>query len=313
MFFAARKAAAQPPLNLACLPGLAVAVQLASEEAAPRPQLAQVRLYRGSGSSEARLESLARELNLRYTPLRLLLETADYQFLQTEMPNVPADELRTAIRWQVKEVLRHPLDAVTLDLLTPPDEAHGLRRSSGFVVAAANELLRQRMLMFRPWNSAVRVIDVPEMAQRNLADRLEESGRATAVLSITPGGCLLTASRAGVLYFVRNFDLSSLSLKASETVRREQFDRLVLELQRSVDVLEHQYSFLSVSTLWLSPFEHAEELLSLLIENLYLPVKLIDLAQIFDTRNCPLPAEPDEQAALFHVLGLALRGPEGAP
>lgn len=312
MFFASRKAAA-PPLNLACLPGLAAAVQLASESPSPRPVLAKALVCQVAGRSEARLEHLARELNLRRTPLRVLLEVGDYQFLQTEMPNVPAEELRTAVRWQLKDVLRQPVDAVTLDLLTPPEDAHGSRRSSGFAVVAANELLRARMLLFRPWNSAVRVIDVPEMAQRNLADRLEEVERATAVLSITPGGCLLTASRAGVLHFVRSFDLSSLSLKASETVRREQFDRLVLELQRTIDVLEHQYSFLSVSTLWLSPFEHAEDLLSLLIENLYLPVKLIDLAQIFDTSRCALPASPDEQAALFHVLGMALRGPEGAP
>ena len=82
----------------------------------------------------------------------------------------------------------------------------------------------------------------------------------------------------------------------------------MLELQRSLDVLEHQLSFLSVSTLWLAPFAQCEELLGYLIENLYLPVRTINLVEMFDCSNCQLPAEPDQQAALFHALGMALRG-----
>jgi MSHA biogenesis protein MshI len=310
MLFSARKAAAQPPLNLASQPGVAVGVQLAGEAAALRPRLAQWRVCEVNGTSPARLERMARELGLRHTPVRVLLEEGEYQFLQAEMPQVPAEELRTALAWQLKALLRQPVEATTLDVLAPKAESP---RRSGFVVAAANQLVLERMLMFRPWNSPVRAIDVPEMAQRNLADRLEEPGRATALLSITPAACLLTVSHEGVLYFSRRFDLTTLSLSGNEAGRREQFDRLVLELQRTVDMLEHQFSFFSVSALWLAPFAHAYELLSLLIENFYLPVKAIDLNEIFDASACPLPADPDQLAALFHALGMALRGPGGAP
>lgn len=313
MFFGAGRSREQCPLNLATSPGRVVAVQLASEAPAPRPVLALARVLEGGGSAAARLEQMAQALSLSRTPLRLLLEPDEYQFLQTELPNVPDEELKTALRWQIKEMLRYPLDAVSLEVIPPPADSLGQRRSNGFAVAAPQDLLRARMLMFRPWNSDVRAIDVVEMAQRNLADRLEEPDRGTAVLAITPGGCLLTASREGVPYFVRSFDLSSLSLQASESLRREQLDRLVLELQRSVDVLERQLSFLNVSALWLAPFAHVGELLALLIDTLYLPVKLIDLANIFDCSQCALPPDAEEQAALFHALGMALRGPEGAP
>ncbi|MDO6384899.1 hypothetical protein [Uliginosibacterium sp. 31-12] len=313
MFFGAGRSREQRPLNLATSPGRVVAVQLVSEAPAAQPQLAVARVLDATGNTVARLEQMAQALSLRQSPLRLLLEPDEYQFLQTELPNVPDEELNTALRWQIKEMLRYPLDAVTLEVIPPPPDPLGQRRTNGFVVAAPNDLLRERMLMFRPWSSSVRAIDVIEMAQRNLADRLEEPGRGTAVLAITPGGCLLTASREGVPYFVRGFDLSSLALQASETLRREQLDRLVLELQRSVDVLERQLGFLNVSTLWIAPFAHAGELLSLLIDTLYLPVKLIDLATLFDCSRCPLPVDPEEQAALFHALGMALRGPGGAP
>ncbi|GAB2902702.1 hypothetical protein GCM10027046_34870 [Uliginosibacterium flavum] len=300
-----------PPVNLASLPGCAVAVQFVAAPTSGKPQLSLAHyLASGAGATE-RLDHVARDVRIKGARLNVLLEAQDYQFLQVEPPAVPAEEMKTAVRWLVKDVLRHPVDAVSMDLV-PPLEVQAGRRPSMYVVAAANSLLRERMLQFRAYTSMVAVIDVPEMAQRNLADYLEEHGRATALLSITPSGCLLTASRAGELYFTRNFELSTLNLSAVPAMRRDQFDRLVLELQRSLDVLDHQFSFLSVSALWIAPFAHGEELLSLLIENLYLPVKAINLTEVFDCTRCPLPTDSDQQAALFHALGMALRDMEEA-
>jgi MSHA biogenesis protein MshI len=307
--FGKKRRANQFPVNLASLPGCAVAVQLVAASATAKPQLGLVRYLASTAGATERLDHMARDLRIKRARLNILLEGPDYQFLQIDPPSVPVDELKTAVRWLVKDVLRHPLDAVTLDVLPPPEGQAG-RRPSAYVVASPNSLVRERMLQFRAYTSDVEVIDVPEMAQRNLADRLEEHGRATAVLSITSSGCLLTASRDGALYFTRNFELSTLSLAAAPSARRDQFDRLVLELQRSLDVLDHQFSFLSVSTLWIAPFAQCEELLSLLIENLYLPVKIINLAEIFDCSRCQLPEDANQQASLFHTLGMALRNAE---
>ncbi|WP_143311277.1 hypothetical protein [Candidatus Dactylopiibacterium carminicum] len=295
----------QLPVSLATMPGLAVAVRM-SPGPEGRAHLREVRVLHSESSATERLDQLARELRIKQAPLQILLEAADYQFMQTEFPSLPVEELRTAIGWQMKDMLRQPLDQSTLDILPPPAQGDGIRRTQGYVVSAANNLLRSRMLQFRAYGSDVAVIDIPEQAQRNLADCLETPGHATAILALTPAGCLLTVSREGELYFVRNFELGG-PLAENEHARREQFDRLVLELQRSFDVLEHQFSFLSLSTLWLAPFSHMEELFGLLIDTLYLPVKIVVLEELFDCRECPLPGDPTQRGALFHVLGLALR------
>lgn len=301
-----RKKTSLQPISLATLPGHVAAVQLVSEQFTGKPHLLRAEVLDSIAPATDRLDEMARHLKVRRNPLRILCEPADYQLLQTEIPVVPAEELKAAIRWQVKDQLRSPLERVTLDIAVPPDTSHGLRRPSGYVAAADNDFLRGRMLQFRAYSADVVAIGIPEFAQRNMADQIEIAGHATAMLSITPSGCLLTTSREGVLYFSRNFDISTLTLAESESLRRDQFDRLVLELQRSIDVLEHQYSFLSVSTLWISPFTHCDELLSLLIDTLYLSVKVIDLAEVFDCSACPLPENLDQQSALFHVLGFAL-------
>lgn len=300
----------QTPLVLASSPGYVAAVQLTSRRYRERPSLRLAQVSANTAKAGDRLDLGMRQSRLRHAVVRVLLESSEYQFLQTEFPMVPAEELKTAIRWQVKDMLRLPMDKVTLDVAPPLEQTHGMRRPQGYVVAAANDLILERMQQFRAYNSTVDVIDVPEMAQRNLADLLEVPGRGTLVLSITHNGCLLTASRDGALYFSRSFDLSLASLASQDAMRRDQFDRLVLELQRSVDVVEHQFSSLSASCLWLAPFGYADELLSLLIENLYIPVKPIVLETLFDCSLCPLPAHADHQATIFHALGLALRDVE---
>ncbi len=304
MMFARRRKTAGSPYYLATQPGMAVALRLGLPHAGEKPHLLRLKFDESAQPPAGRLEALAGALGLRGDSLQLLLEPGSYEFLQTEVPQVPAEELKTALRWTVKDLLGQPLDDSTIDALLPVESAQ--RGAMAYVAAAPNELIRSRMLMFRPWNATLDHIGVAEIAQRSIADALEAEGRATAVLAITPTGCMLTASHAGELFFVRNFDLSCLSLNASESVRRDQFDRLVLELQRSFDVLERQFSSRAISTLWISPFAHAEELLGLLVESLYLPVRIINLAELVDTRECPLPVNPESQAALFHLLGMAL-------
>lgn len=307
-WFSARQNHLNVPICMATSPGFAVAVQLRTEIA--RPQLLKAHVLDSRAQVSSKLDALANQLNLKKNQVHLLLEDGDYQFLQTELPQIPEEEWLNAIRWQVKDMLRVPLEISTLDLIAPPQQ--GARRPQGFVVAAANSLLRERMLQFRPYQSEVAVIDIPELAQRNMATLLEVEGHSTVILSVTSAGCLLTACRNGVLYFTRTFDLTAFSLADSIETRREQFDRLLLELQRSLDVIEHQYPALSAPVLWLAPFAHVDELLSLLIDNLYLPVHAIALDSLLDCTHCPLPTEPIRQAALFHALGLCLRPKETA-
>lgn len=295
------------PINIASQPGYvaAVSVALGLEQ---MPRLLNVMVEFSNGTIVEKLELISRSLRFSRENIRLLLEPGEYQFLQIELPAVPAEELKTACKWQIKDLLRFPAEQATLDILTTPsDHGTGNRKQTGFAVVAPNDVISDRMLRFRNTRSTLSVIDIPELAQRNIATAVEEHGRATAVLSISESGSLYTVSRGGILYFTRTFDISSIALDSHTETRRALFDRLALELQRSMDVLEHQFSFLSISSLWLAPFEYRDELLSLLIETLYLPVKALELDQLVDCSECVVPPEATVQAALFLPLGLALR------
>jgi MSHA biogenesis protein MshI len=111
----------------------------------------------------------------------------------------------------------------------------------------------------------------------------------------------------GELYLVRRIDIPLAVLTDPDLDRRHQgFDRITLELQRSLDNFERQFSYISVSRLLLGPSTIAglDEYLS---SNLYAPVASLDLAEVFDLERVPELADKALQQRFFTLLGAGLR------
>src|SRR5690349_6905444 len=77
-------------------------------------------LYPGAGP--ALLEKLARDTQGKGYRWTSLLSLGDYQMLSVDAPNVPPDELKTAIRWRLKDLLDYHIDDATIDVLDVPLE-----------------------------------------------------------------------------------------------------------------------------------------------------------------------------------------------
>src|SRR5438094_770493 len=85
-------------------------------------------------------------------------------------------------------------------------------------------------------------------------DMLAKAGKGLAMLSFDPDGGLLTVTYRGELYLSRRIDMPLAQLTDADLERRHQsFDRITLELQRSLDNFERQFSFISVARLLLGP------------------------------------------------------------
>ena len=93
--------------------------------------------------------------------------------------------------------------------------------------------------------------------------------------------------------------------------KHQTFDKITLELQRSLDNFERQYSFISVAKLVLAP-SSVQGLDDYLSSNLYTPVETLDLATLFDFERAPTLLDPLQQARFLVPLGAALRHEETA-
>lgn len=261
------------------------------------------------------LQKVAKDCNAASYQCTTLLSPGEYQLLSVDAPNVPPEELKTAIRWRLKDMLDYHVDDATIDVLdVPVDKNAAARNHSMYAVAARNQLIEQRQALFTDAKIPLSVIDIPDMAQRNISALLEAEGRGLAMLSFNADGGLLTVTYGGELYLSRRMDMSLEQLTQGDAEqRRSAYDRITLELQRSLDHFDRQYHFVNVSKLMLAPMgEGGAGLREYLSTNLYIEVDALNLESILDLSAAPDLKFLEGQQRYFMSLGAALRLEEKA-
>ena len=274
-----------------------------------RPEIVLCDSYRKEGDATAALGRLRRELQLDRYRCTTVLKGSDYQIVPVETPNVPAQEAKTAVRWRIKDMIDYPVEAAAVDALFIPGADGTIGHSAQMLaIAARTETIAATAKPFNDADIPLEVIDIPELAQRNLAQRLELEGRGLALLALDDHGGLLTFTCGGELYQHRRMEIS---LKSFEGISPEQrkglYDRLVLELQRSLDHVYRQFRHIAVARIMVTPVPGAEDMQEYLASNLDIPVALIHLSEIMDFPHIPELHEDARQAQCLQLIGAAMR------
>jgi len=274
-----------------------------------RPEVLLCDSYRKEGDDVATLKRLRRDLGLGSYRCTTLLKTGDYQVVQVDAPNVPAAEMKIAVSWKLKDLIDFPVETATVDAITIPQGAGGGGRNpQALAVAARSDLIAATVKPFNDADIPLEVIDIPELAQRNVAHFFEEESRGLALLAFNAGGGLLTFTCDGELYQYRNIDQTLASFADIDAEQRQQlYERIVLELQRSLDGFDRQFHHVAVSKVVLAPVPGAEDLQEYLASNLGVPVTLLDLSQVMDFPGIPELREPVHQSQSLQIIGAAMR------
>jgi MSHA biogenesis protein MshI len=258
------------------------------------------------------LEKLGKELHANQYRCSVLLAGGEYQMITVEAPSVPAEEVKTAVRWKLKDMLDFPVDQATIDVLDLPLDKGAQGRHSLFAVASRNSIIEARQNLFVDARVPLTAIDIPEMAQRNVSALVAPAGRGLAMLSFNADGGLLTVTYNGELYLSRRIDVNLEQLLDPDHERKNNcYDKITLELQRSLDNFDRQYNFINVVKLVLAP-TGARGLDEYLSSNLYTKVETMDLADVLDLAATPELADAAVQQRYFLALGAALRRDEVA-
>ena len=255
------------------------------------------------------LQRLRREFHLDRFSCATLLPARQYQLQLIDAPNVPAAEMKSAARWRLKDFLEYPVETATVDVVPiPVDGAAAGRDRSVYAVSARNQDVEARMKMFADAKVRLSVIEIAEMAQRNLAALFETDQRALAMLSFSDEGGLLTFSARSELYLSRRIEISIDQLTGALPEMRDQlFERIALELQRSLDHFDRQFSHVPVARLLLAPLPEELGLAAYLQANLSAPVEAVNLGDVLDFHEVPELREAAEQMMRWKTLGTALR------
>ena len=283
-----------------------------------RPEIKRCDSYRKVGGEAATLTRLRRDLQLDRCRCTTVLKSGDYQIIQVEAPNVLPNEMKNAVRWRIKDMIDFPVDEATVDSVSiPGSEAVAGRAAQMLAVTARNQVIAAVVKPFNDADIPLEIIDVPEFAQRNIARCLEPEGRGVALLSLDDRGGLLTFTCGGELYQHRRIDVTLASLRGAAPGESEgaelrmelegPYERLAVELQRSLDHFDRQFPRVGVAKLVVTPVPGADKLRSYLGNRLDLPVELLYLSEVMDFPDIVELHEPARQVQCLHAIGAALR------
>jgi MSHA biogenesis protein MshI len=252
-----------------------------------------------------------------------VLSPADYQIVQIDAPNVPADELRGAVRWRASEFFDGSPHDYALDVLTVPGAAGAAAKV--IVVAARNDVLRARILDGDALGAAVSIIDVGETTERNLLHAIlkregESRPGAAAALIADAGRALVIITVQGELHFFRRFEFNAdlLAVPASEAQPAmvgggevaESASRSLMQLQRSLDLWDDSYPHLPLATLHVHAGASTDAIVERIAAEAGTQTRALAVAPLFQLgRNSGEP--PWHDPAYLPLLGALLR-PEAA-
>jgi MSHA biogenesis protein MshI len=277
------------------------------------PRLELLRRFERAGSEVEDLGRLRRSFSLQRFACTTAADRGAYQIVQMNAPVVAADEMNAALRWGVKDSLDFPVDDAVIDsFAVPADGTPPGRPRLVLAVAARRERIAARVQAFQRAGIPLKVVDVAEAAQRNLAALFEQTDRALAFLSFDAHGGLLTFTRNGELYALRHIDATPLAADAAASTGESVYERIALELQRSLDNFDRQFSQLPLQRVVVAPFDGAAELIAYLRDNLAPPIEAADLARVFTCGDEVVLGSEAEQAEWLRPIGLALRDGAGA-
>ena len=258
--------------------------------------------------SAAQLDKVRHGASIGKHNFTTLLSPGEYQMLLVDAPNVPVNELKTAVRWKIKGSLNYHVDDATVDVLQIPASKYGSDRvQSLYAIAASNETIQKHIALFEEAKIELNVIDIPEMAQRNIAALFEQGDQVLVLLAFDDNGGLMTFTYKGELLLARRIEITAGQLQdANEQLRQQYRERVLLELQRSLDYFDRQYNHLPLSRVLVCTPDDTG-LVKFLATAVGVKVEKLELSQVMDISKVPALADSEFVAHVLPTLGAALR------
>jgi MSHA biogenesis protein MshI len=249
------------------------------------------------------IESWLTQVDHQLGPISVVLDSVDYELVQVESPDVLPAEFKAAVRWRLKGVIDFPVADAVVDVFDMAELPHRTGAKMVYVVAAKRDAIARQSALLKSAQRRLDVIDIPELALRNLAALLPEADGGLILCWLREKSAQLIVIKQSTLYFSRQVQLSG-NDAAGSGAESSDVDAIALELQRSADYFESQYQQVALANLIIAPRgERAGRLAGALEEQTEMHVQSIDLTHALDLSP---GLDPADGCSLL-AIGAALR------
>ncbi|NNM50828.1 MAG: hypothetical protein HKM02_01200 [Pseudomonadales bacterium] len=228
--------------------------------------------------------------------VHLVLPPGNYQLLLAEAPSVPETELADALRWKVADMLTYDPAEAALDAFALPEDAYRGRQPMAYVAACPRPLISSFDQVFARLPLALMRITIPEVASLHVGQRIVPESESWALVMLGINECHMCLMQHRELYLTRQAPVGWSRLRGTDD-----FDHLLLEIQRSLDYYESQIGKGTIRRVLISPHIKSAELATYLDQNMTPAVSVLDIQHLVQGELSGSAA--DEAVALGAALG----------
>jgi MSHA biogenesis protein MshI len=292
--------------------GIAVA-QVRREKDVPPVLEACNYLRRDTDKSEDKqLHAITNQFQLDKVACVSMMDLGTYNLIMIEAPDVQPDELRAAIRWKIKDLIDFHIDDSVVDVFEVPDTKSAIGRNKMmYAVVARSSAVKARIDLLLNSGLNLTVIDIPELALRNVASLLPEDLGGVALIYIGPDRGLIVITRQSTLYLSRRFDngysvLPDTAMHSHDSdVVHAWLDGIIVEVQRSLDYYESHFAKPQVTSIVIAPLPmQLDGIAGYFKSQLEIPARMLDVNTLIDVQE---PMAQSMQANCLLAIGAALR------
>ena len=275
-----------------------------------KPQVVKCAVVNEPELGAEALSRLAKMIAVPQFPWTMPLGRGEYKMMVLPEPAVKPAEMIDSLRWSLGTMLDFPAEEATLDWMPIPTLKHLPQRPQNlYAIVARKDVVQRRAEPFRQMKMNLGAVDIRETAQRNIAVLLEKPGEALGMVSINPQGVEITFTFEGELYLDRFIEEPlATAIAGNDDSRNRMFERITLQVQRSLDFVHRTLPFMPVGRIVIAPLPAPIALRDYLAQNIAEPVEVMDLASVFDFSLTPELMAEEAQARYFTALGATLRG-----
>lgn len=251
------------------------------------------------------LAKLVKELQLEGKQCSYVLNRKDYNLHLVEAPEVEASEMRAAVRWKIKDLLDMKVEDAAIDVFQVPEDAYRGRHMV-YVVASLKSRIRSIVDTVTESGLELAVIDIPELVMLNLSRNYIEDEHGVAFIDLRRNGSTMNITRKGELFLSRRIN-TQLDPDVMQSMEWDSLkDRLVLEIQRSLDYYESQMGQSPINRIVIAQRQHdgaamAETLNAMLSAE----VSVLNIAEHLE---CSVELSREDQQVGMAAIAATLRG-----
>lgn len=250
------------------------------------------------------LQTLVKKHDLKNIRTSMILQSEDYQLLVTDALPVPPAEFQAAIRFKVKELLHYPINDVVIDQFPIPK----IKADSPLkimIVAAKSSHLVKLSNTVKKAGLDLEIIDIPELALRNITSIYEKENQSAALIYIQEKSIELLITFQKQIYIVRKLMFSLGPEGQNVEVPESEIERLSSEIQRSFGYFQSQWRQPPPAcVIFASAKTYKNDVIELLSQHLKIPVEALDLSSQIESKK---PLTNQEIGKYLSLIGGILR------